>query len=127
MDRRTFLKMVGMGSVSMAVGCSPDPYSAPRPEKNLFSLVKAPEDMVVGRTSWYATTCRECPAGCGMLAGNREGRLIKVEGNPLHPINRGKLCMRGQAALHGVLAKIRDMNLPLISVNQVELDTKDSP
>ncbi|KPJ78038.1 MAG: hypothetical protein AMJ54_05600 [Deltaproteobacteria bacterium SG8_13] len=102
MDRRTFLKIVGMGSVSMAVGCSPDPYNAPRPEKNLFSLIHAPEDMVVGRTSWYATTCRECPAGCGILAGNREGRLIKVEGNPLHPVNRGKLCMRGQAALQGV-------------------------
>jgi molybdopterin-containing oxidoreductase family iron-sulfur binding subunit len=102
MDRRTFLKIVGMGGVSMAVGCSPDPYSAPRPKKHLFSLVNAPEDMVTGRTSWYATTCRECPAGCGVLAGNREGRLIKVEGNPLHPINRGKLCMRGQAALQGV-------------------------
>ncbi len=102
MDRRTFLKLVGMGSVSMAVGCSPDPYNAPRPEKHLFSLINAPEDMVTGRTSWYASTCRECPAGCGVLAGNREGRIIKVEGNPLHPVNRGKLCMRGQAALQGV-------------------------
>ena len=32
-----------------------------------------------------------------------------------------------QAALHGVLAKIRDINMPLISVNQVEIDTKDDP
>jgi hypothetical protein len=30
-----------------------------------------------------------------------------------------------QAALHGVLAKIRDMNLPLISVSQVEPGSKD--
>jgi len=30
-----------------------------------------------------------------------------------------------QSALHGVLAKIRDMNLPLISVSQIELDSKD--
>ena len=102
MNRRTFLKIVGMGSMSMAVGCSPDPYNAPRPEKNLFSLVEAPDDMVIGKASWFATTCRECPAGCGVLAKNREGRVIKVEGNPLHPINQGKLCMRGQAALQGV-------------------------
>jgi molybdopterin-containing oxidoreductase family iron-sulfur binding subunit len=102
MNRRTFLKIVGMGSMSMAVGCSPDPYNAPRPEKHLFSLVEAPDDMVIGKASWYATTCRECPAGCGVLAKNREGRVIKVEGNPLHPINQGKLCMRGQAALQGV-------------------------
>jgi len=32
-----------------------------------------------------------------------------------------------QAALHGVLAKIRDINLPLISVNRVEVDAKDNP
>ncbi|MHC4104999.1 MAG: molybdopterin-dependent oxidoreductase, partial [Planctomycetota bacterium] len=95
MDRRTFLKIVGMGSVSLAAGCSP-------PDKTLFSLVQAPDDMVTGTASWYASTCRECPAGCGILAKNREGRIIKVEGNPLHPVNRGKLCIRGQASLQGI-------------------------
>jgi molybdopterin-containing oxidoreductase family iron-sulfur binding subunit len=85
-----------MGSLSFAPGCTS------RPEKNLFSLVEAPEDMVTGRATWYASTCRECPAGCGILAKNREGRVVKVEGNPLHPINRGRLCMRGQASLQGV-------------------------
>lgn len=34
-----------------------------------------------------------------MLAKNRDGRVIKVEGNPEHPINRGRLCPRGQASL----------------------------
>ncbi len=101
MKRRAFLKIIGMGSLSFgslafASGCTS------RPEKNLFSLVEAPEDMVTGRATWYASTCRECPAGCGILAKNREGRVIKVEGNPLHPVNRGKLCMRGQASLQGV-------------------------
>ncbi|UCH23206.1 MAG: 4Fe-4S dicluster domain-containing protein [Deltaproteobacteria bacterium] len=95
MDRRTFLKIVGMGSVSLAASCSP-------PDKTLYSLVQAPDDMVTGKASWYASTCRECPAGCGILAKNREGRVVKVEGNPLHPINKGKLCMRGQAALQGI-------------------------
>jgi anaerobic selenocysteine-containing dehydrogenase len=28
-----------------------------------------------------------------------EGRARKIEGNPLHPLNQGKLCARGQAAL----------------------------
>ena len=95
MNRRTFLKIAGMGSISFAVGCNP-------PEKNLFSLVHAPDDMITGQGTWYASTCRECPAGCGILAENREGRIIKLEGNPLHPINRGKLCMRGQAALQAI-------------------------
>ena len=95
MNRRTFLKIAGMGSISFAYGCNPPP-------KNLFSQVQAPDDMVVGKAAWYASTCRECPAGCGILAKNREARIIKIEGNPLHPINKGRLCMRGQAALQGI-------------------------
>ena len=96
MNRRTFLKLAGLGSVSFAAGCSPES------PKYLYSLVQAPEDMVTGKATWYASTCRECPAGCGIIARNREGRVVKVEGNPLHPLNRGKLCMRGQAALQAV-------------------------
>ena len=95
MNRRTFLKIAGASTLSIAAGCSSEP------EKTLFSLVQAPDDMVTGKAVWYASTCRECPAGCGILAKNREGRVIKVEGNLLHPINRGRLCMRGQAALQG--------------------------
>ena len=96
MDRRTFLKIAGMGSLAFTVSCSPES------DKKLFSLVKAPADMVTGKANWYASTCRECPAGCGVLAKNREGRVIKLEGNPVHPINKGRLCMRGQAALQGI-------------------------
>jgi anaerobic selenocysteine-containing dehydrogenase/Fe-S-cluster-containing dehydrogenase component len=96
MDRRTFLKLTGMGSVAFAAGCSTEP------KKHLYTLIHAPEDMVTGEPTWYASTCRECPAGCGVLAKNREGRVIKVEGNPLHPINQGKLCIRGQAAVQAL-------------------------
>ena len=96
MNRRTFLKIASMGSVAFAAGCSANT------EDNLFTMVQATEDMVTGRANWYASTCRECPAGCGVLAKNREGRVIKLEGNPYHPVNRGALCIRGQAALQGV-------------------------
>ena len=116
MNRRTFLKIVGMSSISIAAGCTPDPYNQPRPDKTLFSLVHAPDDMVTGDAAWYASTCRECPAGCGILAKNREGRVIKVEGNPLHPINQGRLCMRGQAALQGLFNPDR-INTPLLKEN----------
>ena len=46
---------------------------------------------------------------------DEDGRPITTFSGPL----------ADQAALHGVLAKIRDMNLPLISVDQVKLDSKD--
>ena len=111
MDRRTFLKIVGIGSIAFTAGCTSEA------DKTLFSLVHAPDDMVTGEASWYASTCRECPAGCGILAKNREGRVIKIEGNPLHPINNGKLCMRGQSALQRIYHPDR-IKTPLIRAKE---------
>ncbi len=70
--------------------------------RKLIPYIIPPEDIIPGQATWYATTCRECPAGCGLLAKNREGRIIKVEGNPLHPVNQGRLCARGQASVQGL-------------------------
>jgi anaerobic selenocysteine-containing dehydrogenase/Fe-S-cluster-containing dehydrogenase component len=95
-SRRQFLKAAGLTGLSAVLnGCSDA-------NRKLIPFVAAPEDIVPGEATWYATTCRECPAGCGMLAKNRDGRVIKVEGNPLHPVNTGKLCARGQASVQGV-------------------------
>jgi len=40
-----------------------------------------------------------CPAGCGISVRTREGRAKKIEGNPLHPVNQGRLCALGQSGL----------------------------
>ena len=45
---------------------------------------------------------RSAASGCGVHVRTREGRAVKLEGNPDHPINRGKLCSRGQASLQGL-------------------------
>lgn len=46
------------------------------------------------------TTCQLwCGAGCGLLVHLRDGRPVKIEGDPDHPVNRGALCSNGQAAL----------------------------
>jgi len=57
LNRRSFLKAAGIGSVAFAGACSSEP------EALLYSLVEAPDDMVTGKAAWYASTCRECPAG----------------------------------------------------------------
>ena len=98
MDRRRFLKVVGAtgGGAVAAAGCAPaDP-------QKLIPYLVPPENQIPGVATYYATTCRECPAGCGMHVRVREGRAVKVEGNPDSPINRGKLCARGQASLQGL-------------------------
>ncbi len=45
------------------------------------------------------TTCDLCPSGCGLDVRVVDGRAVKVEGNPLHPLNQGVCCLRGQASL----------------------------
>jgi anaerobic selenocysteine-containing dehydrogenase len=60
---------------------------------------RPPEESLGGEETWYASTCRQCAAGCGILVRVVNGRARKIEGNPLHPLNRGKLCARGQAGL----------------------------
>lgn len=44
------------------------------------------------------SVCLLCPSGCGLFGRVVDGRLVKLEGSPLHPINLGTLCPKGQAA-----------------------------
>ncbi|MBW1963486.1 MAG: molybdopterin-dependent oxidoreductase, partial [Deltaproteobacteria bacterium] len=46
------------------------------------------------------TTCRQCPAGCGVIAYLDGDRLVQVLGNPDHPDNRGGLCAKGIAGIN---------------------------
>ncbi len=94
-SRRQFLKTLGLAGTATLAGCSD-------PVRHLIPYVIPPEDIVPGEATWYASTCRECPAGCGMLVKNRDGHIIKVEGNPGHPVNTGRLCPRGQASVQGL-------------------------
>jgi len=95
-DRRSFFKIVAAtGAAGAAGGCG-------QTAEQLVPFVSPPENIVPGLAVHYATVCRECPAGCGVLAKNRDGRVIKLEGNPDHPVNAGALCIRGQAALQGL-------------------------
>jgi anaerobic selenocysteine-containing dehydrogenase/Fe-S-cluster-containing dehydrogenase component len=99
LDRRRFLTVLGTTTAGGALalsGCSTD-----RVQKLVPYLVQS-EDQVPGVATWYASSCTECDQGCGVHVRTREGRAVKLEGNPEHPINQGKLCSRGQAALQGL-------------------------
>ncbi len=98
MNRRKFLSVVGVagGGAAVLPGCSTD-----RVQKLVPYLIQD-ENQVPGLATTYASTCTECPAGCGLHVKTREARAIKLEGNPDHPINTGALCARGHAGLQGL-------------------------
>lgn len=95
LDRRSFLKAAGITAAAAAVaaGCSRAPV-----EKAIPYLVQ-PEEIVPGVSYFYASGCGGCAAGCGVLIKTRDGRPVKLEGNPEHPLSQGGLCAIGQASL----------------------------
>jgi molybdopterin-containing oxidoreductase family iron-sulfur binding subunit len=95
LPRRAFLKIAG--ALGIAAGCSPKAAT-----QKVIPFVVPPEEIVPGIPLYYRTVCRECPAGCGVTARTREGRAVKLEGNPEDSIGRGALCARGQAQLQAL-------------------------
>jgi anaerobic selenocysteine-containing dehydrogenase len=108
MDRRSFIKLTAVAGSSTALSnCS-------RPEQQLVRFL--PDDYFVpGQATWHPSVCGVCAAGCGLtvrvMAADadvvRDGQAgvvtilaaKKLEGAPQHPVNRGGLCARGQAAV----------------------------
>jgi anaerobic selenocysteine-containing dehydrogenase len=108
MQRRDFLK------ISAVTGASAALDACGSPDHQLIRFIPE-EDLIPGIATWKPSVCTLCPAGCGLLVrvmeGDAEvvrkgqlglmqmGLAKKLEGNPAHPINRGRLCPRGQAGL----------------------------
>jgi molybdopterin-containing oxidoreductase family iron-sulfur binding subunit len=91
--RRDFLKVVGVSGAGAVAGCSSAEV------EHLLPYVVAPEEITPGVATWYATVCGGCASGCGMWVKTREGRAIKIEGNPAHPVSQGGVCAKGHATL----------------------------
>ncbi len=94
MDRRSFLKISGAVAASGLTG------SCGQAAQKIIPYMVPPDDGVNPVEGWFfSTTCRMCEAGCGIMVRTVEGRAKKVEGNRYHPINKGGVCARGQAAV----------------------------
>jgi molybdopterin-containing oxidoreductase family iron-sulfur binding subunit len=97
LNRRDFLRLAGFALAGTALsGCQRAEVQYALP------YLVQPEDTIPGRSNYYASVCGGCSAGCGLLVKSRDGRPIKLEGNPEHPLSRGGLCAAGQASLLGL-------------------------
>jgi len=95
-SRRSFFKVMGLSATAAMAACQ----RAPR--QKILPFTTKPDEVTPGVALWYATACGGCAAGCGLLVKTRDGRPIKIEGNPLHPVSGGAVCAVGQASVLGL-------------------------
>jgi formate dehydrogenase major subunit len=108
LNRRDFLKLSGVGvaGAAAAVALSTIPSES--------ALAKhIPLDERINETS---TICCYCSVGCGALVtrwDHKGKEVLKIEGDPDHPVNRGSLCPKGQAMyqIHQVDGEINDQRV----------------
>lgn len=83
-SRRGFLKLMG-ASVALAglAGCTK------QPEETIYPYVRAPRDLVLGKSMYFATAHPFTTGAVPLLIKSSEFRPIKVDGNPEHPYNQG--------------------------------------
>jgi thiosulfate reductase/polysulfide reductase chain A len=78
-----------------------------------FIGAKAKEKASKENARYVPTLCDMCFWGCGAVAKVVDGKVVKLDGNPLHPNSRGKLCGRGQGGI-GLLYDEDRIKTPLI-------------
>ena len=78
------------------------PAAAARPHASAIPYVQQPEHLVPGRPYSTPPPASACEARCGLLVTTRDGRPLKIEGNPDHPLSGGATCAVGQASILGL-------------------------
>jgi formate dehydrogenase major subunit len=84
-NRRDLLRMAVGGGAGLALGDFLD----------LSTVRAAAQKLKLSDISEFTTSCNFCSCGCGMIAAVREGKLIAMEGDYDHIVNRGSLCVKG--------------------------------
>lgn len=93
LDRREFLKLMGASLALSSLSC------VRRPTEQLVPYVKRPREVIPGIPNYYASSFYDGGEGFGLIVQTREGRPIKVEGNPKHPSNTGGMSARAHSHL----------------------------
>ena len=91
--RREFLALMGASMAMATASCTR------RPVNKIIPYVVKPEEVSPGVANYYASYASSVSGGVGVLVKTREGRPIKLEGNPDDPLHQGKLDVAGQAAV----------------------------
>jgi thiosulfate reductase / polysulfide reductase chain A len=101
-SRRQFLGTLAAAGAGAAAAATPAD-AAPHP----------PGWSGSSRVEKIATICEMCFWRCGVLASVADGKVIRIEGNPDHPLTRGRLCARGNAGT-GLLYDPDRLKFPMV-------------
>jgi anaerobic selenocysteine-containing dehydrogenase len=91
--RRDFLKASSVGAgLTILEGCR-------GPEEEFIVQRVRQTPGLPGESLWQLGVCRQCDAGCGIQVRVVDGNAKKIEGNELHPVNKGGVCALGHSVL----------------------------
>jgi len=97
MERRRFLGLTIGAAAGASLGIPSGRFFG-----DILSSADNPLYPPKGPEKFVLSVCAQCPGGCGLRVRKIGERAVKLEGNPLHPVNAGRLCPKGQAALQGL-------------------------
>lgn len=89
--RRDFLKLMGASLALTSFGC------VRRPVQKIIPYAKKPADIIHGLPNYYASSFVDGMEAIGILVTTRDGRPIKIEGNPDYPATHGSMSSRAYA------------------------------
>jgi formate dehydrogenase major subunit len=85
LDRRSLLRLALGGGAGLVLDGLLD----------VPAMRAATQNLKLSNISEFTTSCNFCSCGCGMIAAVRDGKLITMEGDYDHIVNRGALCVKG--------------------------------
>jgi len=100
-NRRELFKLTFAGGAGLAVGGLLD----------IPAMRAATHDLKLADVSEFTTSCNFCSCGCGMIAAVRDGKLLTMEGDYDHIVNRGALCVKG-ISMHATHASPQRLTTP---------------
>jgi thiosulfate reductase/polysulfide reductase chain A len=109
LSRREFLKLSAVATGAIAAGS----FVPPKVAQAAYEAGYLNND----GDGYIPSMCEMCVWRCGLIAKVKDGRVVKLEGNPEHPHSRGNLCPRGQSGLMNTYDPDRVLT-PLIRVGK---------
>jgi len=119
-SRRSFLKLAGFSAVLATIL-----NSCEKPIHKAIPYLIKPEEITPGTSNYYASTFFDGEEYCSVLVKSRDGRPIKIEGNPLSSITRGGTNARVQASVLGLYDNDRH-HTPLLDGKEVTWEKADA-